>query len=144
MGILAENKGYSRHILKKIALYLPVESVHVNVCFLGPLLPELGIIQSNICAVLGRHKAGLGEGGPFAFTFYSDGSCSSLKYLIDVLLTETTALVILIHYGCISTFTKQIFYLLLGELLDLKNVYSTPLRNNPPQMYFFCLNNLKQ
>lgn len=124
---------------KDTTLYLPVESIHVYVCFLGPLLPELGIVQSNICAVLRRHEAGLGEGGSFAFTLYSDGSCSSLKDLIDVLLTETAALVVLIHYGGISTFTKQILYLLLGELLDLRKVYSTPLSNDPPQMNFFCL-----
>lgn len=87
-------------------LYLSVESVHVYICFLGPLLPELGVIQSNIGAVFRRYKTGLGECGSLSFTLYRDGGCPSLKDLIDVLLTEATALVALVHYGSISTFTK--------------------------------------
>lgn len=87
-------------------LYLPVESVHVYICFLGPLLPKLRVIQSNISAVLRRHKTGFGEGGSFSFALYCDGSRPSLKDLIDVLLTEATTFIVLVHYGCISTFTK--------------------------------------
>lgn len=99
--------------------YFSIHGVHVYVRFLGPLLPELWIIESDVGAVLGGHKAGLGESGAFPFALNSDGGGPSLQDLIDVLLTEATAFVVLIHDGGVGTFPQQILDLFFGELLDL-------------------------
>lgn len=79
------------------AHYLPVDGIKVYVGLLGPLLPELGVVKRDVVAVLGGHKAGLGEGGALALTLNGDGGGSALQDLVDVLLAETTALVILVH-----------------------------------------------
>ena len=103
----------------KEAPYLPVHRVIVDVRFLGPLLPELGVIQLDVRAVLGGHEAGLGEGGAFALALNGDGGGAPLQDLVDVLLAEAAALVVLIHDGGVRTFPQQVLYLLLGELLNL-------------------------
>lgn len=110
--------------------YLSIDGIHVYVCFLGPLLPEFRVIQGNIIAVLRGNKTGFRECGSLALTLNGDSSGSSLKDLVDVLLTEPTALIILIHDGSISSLPQQILDLLLRELLDLlkvtrKTVYIT-------------------
>lgn len=100
--------------------HLPVDAVQVYVCFLGPLLPKLWVIQSNVRPVLRRHEAGLGEGGALALALNGDGGGSPLEDLVDVLLTEAAALVVLVHDGSVRSFPQQIFDFLLGELLDLE------------------------
>lgn len=99
--------------------YLSVDGVKVDVCFLGPLLPELRVIQRNVCAVLGGHKAGFGEGGALALALDGDGGGTPLQDLVNVLFAETAALVILIHDCSIRAFPQEILNLLLRELLDL-------------------------
>ena len=108
-------------------VYLSVNGVHVYVSFLGPLLPEFRVIQGNVIAVLRGYKTGLREGGALALTLNGDGGGSSLKDLVDVLLTKTTALIILIHDGGIRSLPQKILYLLLRELLDLLKVKWKPI-----------------
>lgn len=111
-------KGRINQLLNSFT-YLSVHGVHVYVSFLGPLLPEFRIIESDVGAVLGGHKAGFGESGAFAFALNRDGGGSPLQDLIDVLLTEAAAFVVLIHDGGVGTFPQQILNLFFGELLDL-------------------------
>lgn len=107
---------------QNIKIYLPVDGVHVYVGFLGPLLPELRVIEGDVIAVLRGYEAGLGEGGALALTLNGDGGGSSLKDLVDVLLAKTTALVVLIHDGSVRALPQEVLDLLLGELLDLLKV----------------------
>ena len=102
-----------------ISLYLSVHLVEVNVSLLGPLLPELGVVEGDVGAVLGRHKAGLGEGGALPLALDGDGGCPALQDLVDVLLAEAVALVVLVHDGGVGAFPQQVLDLFLGELLDL-------------------------
>lgn len=90
--------------------------------FLGPLLPKFRVIKGDVIAVLRGHKAGFGERGALAFTLDGDGGGSSLKDLVDVLLAEATAFIILIHDGSVGSLPQQVLNLLLGELLDLLKV----------------------
>lgn len=39
--------------------YSAVDHIHINVSLLGPFVPEVGVIQRDVCAVSGRHKTGL-------------------------------------------------------------------------------------
>lgn len=82
-------------------------------------MPEFWVVEGDVGAVLGGHKAGLGERGAFALALNCDGGGSPLKDLIDVLLTEAAAFVVLIHDGGVGTLPQQILNLFLGELLDL-------------------------
>lgn len=112
--------------------YLSVDGVHVYVSFLGPLLPEFRIIQGNVIAVLRGHKAGLGERRALALALDGDGGGSSLKDLVDVLLTEATAFIILIHDGSVGSLPQQVLNLLLGELLDLLKATQKAIYTNGP------------
>lgn len=107
--------------------YLSVHGVHVYVGFLGPLLPEFWVIEGNVIAVLRGHKAGLGECGALALALDGDGGGSTLKDLVDVLLAEATAFIILIHDGSVGSLPQQVLNLLLGELLDLLKAAQKPI-----------------
>lgn len=39
--------------------YPAIDHIHINVSLFSPLVPEIGVIQRNVCAVSGRHKTGL-------------------------------------------------------------------------------------
>lgn len=99
--------------------YLLINGIHVDIGFLGPLLPELGVVESNVRAVLRRDEAGFGERRPFAFALNSDGGGSPLQDLVDVFFTESTAFVVFIHDGGVSSFPQKVLDFLLGELLEL-------------------------
>lgn len=99
--------------------YLSIDGVHVYVSPLGPLLPELWIIQGDVISVLRGYKAGLGEGGALALALDGDGSGSALKDLVDILLAEAAAFVVLIHDSRVGSLPQQVLNLLLRELLDL-------------------------
>lgn len=117
---------------KKTGAYLSVDGVHVYVSFLGPLLPELRIIQGNVVTVLRGHEAGFGERRAFAFALDGDGGGSSLKDLVNVLFTEAAAFIVFVHDGSVGSLSQQVLNLLFGELLDLlkatqKNFYTREL-----------------
>lgn len=39
--------------------YSAIDSIHVNLCFLGPLVPKVGVIQRDVCSVPWSYKTGL-------------------------------------------------------------------------------------
>ncbi len=57
------------------------------------------------------------KGGSSPLRLNSDGLCPALEDLVDVLLTEFSPFVLLIHDGSIRTTSQQILNLLLGQLL---------------------------
>lgn len=112
---------------QKTSAHLSVDGVHVYVSFLGPLLPELRIIQGNVVAVLRGHEAGFGERRAFTLALDGDGGGSSLEDLVDVLFTEAAAFIVLIHDGSVGSLSQQVLNLLFGELLDLLKVTRKPI-----------------
>lgn len=74
----------------------------------------------ELCAVT-EHPAALhlGKRGASSLGLDGDGFGATLQDLVNVLLTELGAFILLIHYGTIGTSSKQVFYFFFGELLDL-------------------------
>ena len=54
-----QQAGHMNTKEQEVEGYLPVDGGVVDVCFLGPFLPELWVIQRNVRPVLRGHKTGL-------------------------------------------------------------------------------------
>lgn len=59
----------------------------------------------------------LGKSGPTSLRLDSDGLCSPLEDLVNVLLTEFGPFILFIHDGPVGATPQQILNLLLGQLL---------------------------
>ena len=46
------------HSLQR-STYSAIDHIHINVCLFGPLVPEIRVIQRDVCAVSGCDKTGL-------------------------------------------------------------------------------------
>ena len=101
-----------------------LSTIHVDLGPLGPLLPELRVVNVDIRPVGGHVEAGLGECRALHPRLNVPHMGALLQNVLDVFFTELLAGVVVLHQCAVCTLLQQILHLLLTQLILLQATQS--------------------
>jgi hypothetical protein len=78
---------------------------------LGPLLPEVRIVDRDVGGGVGGGEGGLGEGGSLLL-LVGDGGGATREDVLDVLLAELVPGIVVVHERAVSALLQQVLHLL--------------------------------